>query len=833
MSHIVFEQVGRSFSRGGETFEALANVDLEVRDREFVAVVGPSGCGKTTLMRLVAGLEFPSRGTVRVDDKEIVGPGPNRAVVFQAFALFPWKTVSENIAFGLRCKGVGAEERAERIAHYLDLMGLKGYDKAYPHQLSGGMQQRVAIARSYALDPDVLLMDEPFGALDAQTRVIMQEELIRLTRANPRTVLFITHAVEEAVYLADRVVIMTRRPGSIKEIIDVRPVREAEGWERLEHIEEVMDQPSFVRLRSHIWRLLRESNAEAATARGGMTKGHGDDVERVDVLVVGAGFAGLYAIVRLRGLGLNVQCVEAGSDVGGTWFWNCYPGARCDIESLEYSYSFDERLQQEWRWPERYSAQPEILRYIRHVADRFDLRRSIRLNTRVVAAAFDESGGRWRVQTDQGRTIDTRFVVMATGCLSSARVPVVQGAERFVGEQLHTGCWPQESVDFRGRRVGVIGTGSSGIQVITALAGQAAALHVFQRTPGFSLPSRNTPLDPEVERRVKADYASMRRRARESASGNAAYPVPTQSAFDVDADERHRIYEQHYGAGRVSIGRAFNDLLVDAAANETAATFVRGKIASTVHDPATAAALMPSHPIGTKRVCLDSGYYEAFNRPDVHLVDLSEEPIDCITEQGIRTRLREIELDVIVYATGYDAMTGALDAIDIRGRDGQTLREAWRAGPRTLLGVQSAGFPNLFFVTGPGSPSVLSNVIVCIEQHVDWIADALAHLGDRGLDSMEASAAAQDSWVDHVNEVAAKTLYPVANSWYIGANVPGKPRVFMPYVGGVGSFRAICDRTAANGYEGFFLDRTEVSTSAEPSGATGANAPAGRESTLT
>ena len=547
----------------------------------------------------------------------------------------------------------------------------------------------------------------------------------------------------------------------------------------------------------------------------------------VDTVVVGAGFAGLYALHRLQGLGLSAQCFEAGGDVGGTWYWNRYPGARCDIESLEYSYSFDEALQQEWRWSERYSAQPEILRYIHHVADRFDLRRFVRLNTRVVSATYDEGSGRWRVATDDGRVTDARFCIMATGCLSSARVPPIEGAAQFAGRQLHTGQWPHEPVDFTDQRVGVIGTGSSGIQVVTAIAGQASELFVFQRTPAFSLPSKNAPLDPAVEREVKADYAALRRKARESAAGNAAYPVPTQSAFDVGDDERARIYEKHWGAGRVSIGRAFTDLLTDLRANDTAAEFVRGKIAATVKDDRVAAALLPSHPIGTKRVCLDSGYYEVFNRADVTLVDLREEPIARITAAGVQTSRREIALDAIVYATGYDAMTGALDAIDIRGRGGHSLREKWQAGPRTLLGVQSAGFPNLFFVTGPGSPSVLSNVIVCIEQHVDWIADALAYMNRHGLSRMEATASAEGAWVAHVNEVASRTLFPQAASWYMGANVPGKPRAFMPYVGGVGAFRIACDRVAAAGYEGFDLSAGPRSATADQGTA------AGRSTTLT
>jgi cyclohexanone monooxygenase len=526
-------------------------------------------------------------------------------------------------------------------------------------------------------------------------------------------------------------------------------------------------------------------------------------VRRVDAVVVGAGFAGLYMLYRLRKLGLSTQVFEAGSDIGGTWFWNRYPGARCDIESLEYSYSFSDELQQEWRWTERYASQPEILRYINHVADRFDLRSGVQLDTRVASAVFDDEAGHWVVATQSGEVIAARFCIMATGCLSAAKVPEIPGLDRFEGPTYHTGLWPHEGVDFSGRRVGVIGTGSSGIQVIPMVAQQAAQLFVFQRTPHFSLPGRNRPLAPEEERETKARYAAVRKTARESVAGVAGYPVPTQSAFDVDQATRDATYERHWNAGRTSIGRAFTDLLTDAPANETAADFVREKIRRTVRDPQVAESLTPRHYIATKRVCLDNGYFDTYNQPHVTLVDLRKSPLKEFTPNGVRTEAASYELDAMVFATGFDAMTGALLAIDIRTRKGATLAEHWAAGPRTYLGLMSSGFPNLFFITGPGSPSVLSNVIVCIEQHVEWIADCLAQMKERGASRIEASRSAEDDWVAHVNQVAGKTLFPIANSWYMGANVPGKPRVFMPYVGGVGPYRKICDEVAADGYRGF------------------------------
>jgi cyclohexanone monooxygenase len=526
-------------------------------------------------------------------------------------------------------------------------------------------------------------------------------------------------------------------------------------------------------------------------------------VRQLDAVVVGAGFAGLYMLHRLRGLGLSAQVYEAGDGVGGTWYWNRYPGARCDVESMDYSYSFSDELQQEWKWSERYSAQPEILRYINHVAERLDLRRDIQLSTRVTAAVFDEATSRWAVETDRGDRVSAQFCIMATGCLSDAQVPDIKGRETFEGRWYHTGKWPHAGVDFTGQRVGIIGTGSSAIQSIPIIARQAAHLFVFQRTPNYSMPAHNTPLDPEFERRVKASYAEFRRQARESRVGFVV-ERSGDSALAVAAEERRREYEKRWSRGGLGFSAAYADLLTSQEANDTAAEFFRAKIKAIVRDPAVADALTPTdYPLGTKRLCVDTDYYATFNRDNVTLVDLRKNPIDAITPHGVRTRDAEYVVDSLVFATGFDAMTGALLKIDIRGRAGQPLREKWAAGPRTYLGLAIAGFPNLFTITGPGSPSVLSNMIVSIEQHVDWIADCLTHLRAQHRAGIEATVAAEEAWVAHVNEVGHMTLYPRANSWYMGANVPGKPRIFLPYIGGVGVYRQKCDEVAAKGYEGF------------------------------
>jgi cyclohexanone monooxygenase len=525
-----------------------------------------------------------------------------------------------------------------------------------------------------------------------------------------------------------------------------------------------------------------------------------------DAVVVGAGVSGLYLIHKLRALGMTVRVFEAGTGVGGTWYWNRYPGARVDIESQEYSYSFDEGLEDDWVWSERYAAQPELLRYLNHVADRFDLRREIEFETRVTAAVFDEAANRWRVTTDRGHAVSARFCIMATGCLSMTNEPRFPGMETFRGKSYHTGRWPHDGVDLSGQRVGVIGTGSSAIQSITTIAPEVGHLYVFQRTPNYSVPAHNGPLDPAVIADWKANRADYRQKQRESAGGFAGATASEQSALEVSPEERVAAFEARWGRGGFGILSSFNDLAINKAANDTAAEFVAGKIRSIVKDPDVAEALIPkSYPFATKRLCVDTGYYEVFNRDNVTLVDVSAAPIEAITPTGLRTSDAEYALDTIVYAIGFDAMTGALGAIDIRGRGGQSLKEKWADGPKTYLGLMVAGFPNLFTVTGPGSPSVLSNMVVSIEQHVDWIADCIAYLADRQIGAIEATESAEAGWVAHVNEVADTTLYPLANSWYIGANIPGKPRVFMPYVGGVGPYRQVCDEIAAKGYEGFAL----------------------------
>jgi len=527
--------------------------------------------------------------------------------------------------------------------------------------------------------------------------------------------------------------------------------------------------------------------------------------DELDAIVVGAGFAGLYALHRLRGLGLSARIFERGGGVGGTWYFNRYPGARCDIESLQYSYQFSDELAQEWEWSERYSAQPEILRYANHVADRFDLRKDIRFDTTVTSASFDADSGRWTVTTSDGDCVTAQFVIMATGCLSTANLPDIPGLTSFSGATYHTGRWPHEGVDFSGLRVGVIGTGSSAIQSIPLIAEQAEHLTVFQRTPNYSVPAHNAPLDREEERRVKQDYRGFRERNATTAFDIAGEwsDVPVLS---VEAAERQRTFEERWRRGGFHYLGAFGDLLFDAGANDTAAEFVRGKIREIVKDPATAELLSPHHAIGTKRLCVDTGYYATFNRPNVTLVDLNQAPIETIITEGVRTTDRTYHFDAIVFATGFDAMTGALDRIDIRGRDGLRLKDAWAAGPKTYLGVATAGFPNFFMLAaGPGSPSVLSNMIPSIEQHVDFVTDCIHFMGERQLGIIEAREEAQDAWVAHVNEVANMTLFPAANSWYVGANIPGKLRMFLPYIGGYPAYVQKCNAVAANGYEGFAL----------------------------
>ena len=530
----------------------------------------------------------------------------------------------------------------------------------------------------------------------------------------------------------------------------------------------------------------------------------GDSPAPLDAVVVGAGFAGMYMLHRLRGLGMRARAFEAGSGVGGTWYWNRYPGARCDVESMQYSYQFCDALQRDWEWSERYAAQPEILRYANHVADRFDLRRDIAFDTRVAAAAFDDAAGLWTVETARGERVRARFCVMATGCLSAANRPEFPGIEDYRGATWHTGRWPREGVDFAGMRVGVIGTGSSAIQSIPVIAEQARALTVFQRTPNYSIPARNRPLGAAEAREIKANYPALRALARKLHAGLVIRYNPA-SARAAGEEERRREYEARWREGGLGFAAAFKDLLTDPEANATAAEFVRAKIRETVTDPEVARLLSPRGVIGCKRLCVDTGYYAAFNRPNVALVDVNAAPIERLTAAGLRAGGREFALDAIVFATGFDAMTGALRRIDIRGAGGRRLRDKWRDGPRAYLGLMSEGFPNLFTITGPGSPSVLANMILCIEQHVDWIADCLDAMRDRGLVRITPRRDAEDAWCAHVNDVAEGSLRASCSSWYVGANVPGKPRVFMPYIGGFPEYAAKCAEVAARGYEGFEL----------------------------
>lgn len=527
--------------------------------------------------------------------------------------------------------------------------------------------------------------------------------------------------------------------------------------------------------------------------------------EPVDVVIVGAGFAGLYMLHSVRQLGLTGRVIEAGSGVGGTWYWNRYPGARCDVPSLEYSFGFDEDLQQEWEWTERYPTQPEILRYVEHVAERFGLLDGITFDTRVTAARFDDASSQWQVSTDGGEAIDCRFVVMATGCLSAANLPDITGRDDFAGATYHTGQWPHEGVDFTGQRVAVIGTGSSGIQSIPLIAEEAEHLTVFQRTPSYAVPAHNEMLDTEEAAAIKDDYAGWRAQARATGTGFGGHLTLRElSAREVDEETRETVFEERWAHGGLSFLGAFNDLMFDPAANDLAADFVRSKIAEQVDDPEVAARLSPDTVIGCKRLCVDTDYYATYNRPDVSLVDVTATPIERITAAGVQVDGTVHEVDAIVFATGFDAMTGALDRIDIRGRGGLPLKKKWEAGPLTYLGLQVNGFPNLFTITGPGSPSVLTNMIVSIEQHVEWIRDAITMIDAGDHELIEADADAEEKWVGYVNDVAALTLFNGCSSWYLGANVPGKPRVFMP-LPGFQDYKNMCDHIVANDYDGFVL----------------------------
>jgi cation diffusion facilitator CzcD-associated flavoprotein CzcO len=529
-----------------------------------------------------------------------------------------------------------------------------------------------------------------------------------------------------------------------------------------------------------------------------------------DAVIIGAGFSGLYQLHLLRDrLGLSVRVLEQGGGVGGTWYWNRYPGARCDSESHSYCFTFSPELYKEWEWTERYPGQPEIMRYMNWVADRLDLKRDIAFDTRVTGARYDAATNRWQVTTEAGETLSATYLITAVGCLSTANVPKIPGLEDFKGRWYHTGQWPHEGVDFSGMRVGQIGTGSTGIQAVPVIAEAAKHLTVFQRTANYSVPARNGPLDAEFKDWVRTNYEKIRATTQSTPNGHP-FIIADRSTWDVTEEERAALYEAAWEKGGLQFRATFRDLLVDKAANDTAAAFLKAKIRSIVQDPDTAATLVDiDHPYAAKRPPIDTDYFEAFNRDNVTLVDVRANPIERITPDGIQLRDGTVhELDIIVFATGFDAMTGPLLRLNITGRDGLALKDAWAVGPRTYLGLQVSGFPNLFTITGPGSPSVLCNMPVCIEQHAEWIADCIATLRAKGATRIEPEPAAVDRWVEHVNEAANATLLPQAgHSWYLGANVPGKPRVFMPYAGGMARYREICSEVAAKEYEGFVLSK--------------------------
>lgn len=543
----------------------------------------------------------------------------------------------------------------------------------------------------------------------------------------------------------------------------------------------------------------------------------------LDAVIIGAGFAGLYQLHCLRDrLGLSVQVLEAADDLGGTWHWNRYPGARCDSESHAYCYFFSKELLEEWSWSERYPEQPEIVRYLQFVAAKFDLRRSIRFDTRVTAARFDETARQWCIETASGERYRATYLVTAVGCLSTANVPAIPGLDRFAGQWYHTGEWPKSGVDFTGKRVGQIGTGSTGIQAAPVIARTAGHLTVFQRTANYSVPARNAPLTAEFKRYVREHHDDIAAIVHSTPNGHA-FRIAERKVFDVSEAEREAIYRDAWDRGGLQFRASFQDILFDQAANDTAATFLKNKIREVVRDPKKADILANiDHPYAAKRPPIDTGYFETFNRDNVSLVDLRADPIECITPQGIKTRNAEHPLDIIVFATGFDAMTGPLLKIDFRGRDDLSLRDLWREGPQSYLGLQVPGFPNLFTVTGPGSPSVLTNMPVSIEQHVEWITACIAHLRRNGLATIEATTDAARRWGAHVDEVAHLTLLPtVPHSWYLGANVAGKPRVFMPYAGGLVRYRAICDGVVAKQYDGFITTRSGGDSRAGSNGTSG------------
>ncbi|GIN10348.1 cyclohexanone monooxygenase [Shouchella clausii] len=526
-----------------------------------------------------------------------------------------------------------------------------------------------------------------------------------------------------------------------------------------------------------------------------------------DAVVVGAGFSGLYMLHRLREAGLSVRVYEAGEGVGGTWYWNRYPGARCDIESIYYNYTFSEELLHEWTWTSRYADQPEILRYINYVADKFDLRCDIQLGTKVMAAHYDDQTHRWNIQTSNGMKVSAKYFITAVGCLSASNMPNFKGLDSFKGELYHTGHWPHERVDFTGKRVGVIGTGSSGIQSIPIIAEEAKHLTVFQRTPQYSAPAKNHPYEPEYLQKTVENYSAIKKQMCASMHG-IPYEFSERSALEDSPEERQQVFEKAWEEGKLfSLLYSYGDVLFNPKANETIADFVRSKIRESVHYPDVAEKLMPTYYYSTKRPIIDSHYFETFNRDNVSLVDVRSVPIEEITLTGIRTEEAMYDLDMIVCATGFDAMTGPLFKMDIHGKSGISLKEKWEEGARlrTYLGIAVADFPNLFMITGPQSPSVIGNMLVSIEQHVEWISDCIGYLRQNQIEAFEATVEAEEGWSKHCEVIADSTLFTKTDSWWMGANIEGKPRGFLAYLGGVGNYRQICDRIAAKDYEGFSM----------------------------
>ncbi|WHY95459.1 flavin-containing monooxygenase [Peribacillus simplex] len=536
-----------------------------------------------------------------------------------------------------------------------------------------------------------------------------------------------------------------------------------------------------------------------------------NQVNYLDAVVLGAGFSGLYMLHSLREAGFSTRVYEAGDGVGGVWYWNRYPGARCDIESIYYNYSFSKELYQEWTWTSRFPEQPEILRYLNFVADKFDLRRDIQFNTRISAVHYDETSNRWKVQMNDGTSVTAKYFISGAGCLSAANLPKFNGLESFKGEWYHTGKWPQEKVDFKGKRVGVIGTGSSGVQAIPVIAKEADHLTVFQRTPQYTIPARNHPYAPEFINQTKANFNEIKRQMRESPTGNGIQ-IRTISALSDPPEKRHQVYEKAWEEGGYALTSAYNDLFINEEANHTAADFIRSKIKEIVRNPEIAEKLLPNYYFGTKRPILDTDYYETYNRENVTLVDVKKAPIVEITPKGLRTKEKEYELDILIFATGYDGLTGPLFKIDIRGKDGVSLKEKWKEGSmvRTYLGLATAGFPNFFMITGPESPSVLVNMPTAIEQHVEWITDCLDYLREHNVEIFEPTVEAEEAWSKHCREVAEMTLYVKTDSWYTGANIAGKPRSFLIYLGGFDTYKHKCNEVAASGYNGFTLSIKDV-----------------------